>query len=319
MAPDNPAPSLPYDEAEIARYARCIRASRQVRWDIDTDVLRGRPFDFERKFLPDSLTGIAGLVFLSEEEKRLLSQVQGRTYASVFGLVERFISVKVLELASTQRMGNQIALEGLVRFTEEELKHQEMFRRIESVLDGNMPPGYVKTADANDVALSVLRESTWAVLALTCQFDLFTQVHYNESIAADAQLCPVFRDVFRYHWLEECQHAMMDEIEWARENRRLSPEQRDSAVNDFIKLLLSVDNMLSTQADADSNYFCMILGRVLASRDRLALRATILRAYRWQYIRSGMDQPHFRRLLTGMLTPAQLERIRLALSPALAT
>ena len=27
------------------RYARCIQSSKKVRWDIDTDVIRGRVFD----------------------------------------------------------------------------------------------------------------------------------------------------------------------------------------------------------------------------------------------------------------------------------
>jgi len=32
-------------------------------------------------------------------EKRFVSQIQGRTYANIFGLVERFINAKVLELS----------------------------------------------------------------------------------------------------------------------------------------------------------------------------------------------------------------------------
>jgi hypothetical protein len=49
----------------------------------------------------------------------------------VFGLVERFINAKVLELSRDHWMGDKVALEGLVRFCDEELKHQELFRRIE--------------------------------------------------------------------------------------------------------------------------------------------------------------------------------------------
>ena len=40
-------------QAETARYARCIKASKRVRWDIDADVIRGRDFDFTQTFLPD--------------------------------------------------------------------------------------------------------------------------------------------------------------------------------------------------------------------------------------------------------------------------
>ena len=41
----------------------------------------------------------------------------------------------------------------------------------------------------------------------------------------------------------------------------------------------------------------------------------MLRAYRWQYILSGAQHPRFLKLLTGMITPAQTERITRALAP----
>src|SRR5438105_368068 len=115
------------------RYAKCIEASKRIRWDIDRDVIRGRRFDFSKKFLPDGLSRIAELGFLLPEDSRLLSQIQGRTYANIFGLVERYIGVKTLELSQHHGFGDQVALEALVRMTDEELKHQELFRRLEQM------------------------------------------------------------------------------------------------------------------------------------------------------------------------------------------
>ena len=114
-----------------SRYARCIEASRRIRWDIDADVFRGRVFDYSQKFLPDGLSLVHELEFLDSAEKRFLSQIQGRTYAYIFGLVERFINAKVLEISQQHVLGDQVVLEALIRFSDEELKHQEMFRRIE--------------------------------------------------------------------------------------------------------------------------------------------------------------------------------------------
>jgi len=68
------------------RYAKCIDVSKRVRWDIDHDVIRGREFDFSQKFLPDGISKVDQLDLLSDEDKRLLSQIQGRTYANMFGL-----------------------------------------------------------------------------------------------------------------------------------------------------------------------------------------------------------------------------------------
>src|SRR5262245_36601976 len=73
------------DTTDSARYARCIKASKRVRWDIDADVLRGRQFDFSQKFLPEGLSQVDRLGFLTNDERRTLSQVQGRTYAYISG------------------------------------------------------------------------------------------------------------------------------------------------------------------------------------------------------------------------------------------
>jgi len=97
------------------RYASCIASSKRVRWDIETDVIRDRQFDRANKFLPDGLTLVNKLDFLSPDEKIYLSQVQGRTYANMFGLVERYINAKVLELSRDYWLGDQVALEALVR------------------------------------------------------------------------------------------------------------------------------------------------------------------------------------------------------------
>jgi len=304
---------------ETSRYARAIKASKKVRWDIDADVIRGRDFDFTQTFLPAGLSKVDELGFLSGSERRLLSQVQGRTYAYIFGLVERYIGAKVLELSGQHWLGDQVALEALVRFSDEELKHQELFRRIETMLERGMPAGYVKVADPNDVARVVLGKSTWAVLALTCHIELFTQTHYQQSIDPQPDLSPLWKDVFKYHWVEEVQHAMLDELEWVRENARVTLRQKEQAVTDLIELVAAVDGILQGQSAADATYFLSIAGRRFTGDEESAIRALLLRAYRWQYIVSGVQHPHFGRLLTEMTTEPQMQRIQAALAPIVAT
>jgi len=183
-----------------ARYARCINASRRARWDIDADVIRGRTFDLNQTFLPKGLSRVDRLPFLAPADARLLSQVQGRTYAVMFGLVERFINAKVLEVSRDHWLEDQTALLALVRFSEEEIKHQELFRRIEQMLAATMPAGYRATADANAVASFVLGKSTWSVLGLTCCIELFVQSHYEQSIDTEPELSPLCMFVLMYHW-----------------------------------------------------------------------------------------------------------------------
>ena len=300
---------------ETSRYAKCIEVSKRIRWDIDKDVIRGRKFDFAKKFLPDGLSKANELTFLTPAEKRFFSQIQGRTYANIFGLVERFIGAKMLEVSREHWLGDQVALEALVRFTDEELKHQELFRRLEAMTAEGMPAGYRFLPQPNDVARAVLAASTWAVLGLTLDIELFTQLHYRESIDPDNELSDLWKDVFLFHWKEESQHAIMDEMEFLREDAKLAPEQRDAAVNDLIALVGAVDGILQTQSKADADYFLIAAGRAFTSSEADAVHATMLRAYRWQYIVSGVQEPRFSEVLGSVITPAQGERIDAALAP----
>ncbi|HZM35375.1 MAG TPA: hypothetical protein VFC18_12885 [Burkholderiales bacterium] len=297
------------------RYAKCVEVSKRVRWDIDRDVIRGRNFDGAKKFLPDGLSKVRDLDFLSGDERRLFSQVQGRSYANIFGLVERFIGAKMLELSRSHWLGDQVALEALVRFTDEELKHQELFRRVEAMMAPQMPAGYAFLPQPNDVAGAVLSKSTWAVLALTCHIELFTQAHYRESIEADAELSELWKDVFLFHWKEESQHAILDELEWQRENARLTPEALDQGVNDLIALVGAVDGILQMQAKADADYFLRVGGRTFGRPEAERIGKTMLAAYRWQYIVSGVQDERFQKILGGMITDVQMKRIGDALAP----
>jgi len=303
---------------ESKRYAKCIEVSKRVRWSIEADVIKGREFDFTKKFLPDGLSKVAALEFLSASEQRLLSQIQGRTYANMFGLVERFIGAKMLEVSRDHWLGDQVALEALVRFTDEEIKHQELFRRIEAMIAAGMPAGYTFLPHPNEVASIVLGKSTWSVLALTCLIELFTQAHYRSSIDPDPALSPLWKDVFLFHWKEESQHAILDELEWKREDAKLAADARDAAVDDLIALAGAIDGMLQAQAAADTHYFVEICGRPITATEVERVRAVVLSAYRWQYIVSGVGEPRFAELLNGLITPAQGERIGAALAPILA-
>jgi hypothetical protein len=296
------------------RYARCIHTSKRVRWDLDEDVIRGRTFDVNQKFLPDGLSLADAFTTLSADEKRFVSQVQGRTYANVFGLVERFINAKVLELSRDHWFGDQVALEALVRFSDEELKHQALFRRIDTMVGDVLPDGYRFDVDPDAVGHVVLGKSTWAVLALTLDIELFTQLHYRQSIDRDSKLSELFKDVFLYHWKEECQHAILDELEWLRHDTGLTAEQRDLAVDEFIELVGAVDGILRAQAKADASYFAAKCGRVVHETEARTIEAAFLQAYRWQYIHSGAQHPHFCKVLSSLITEDQGQRIQAALA-----
>jgi hypothetical protein len=298
-------------------YLRAVAASKRARWELERDVLRGRALEQEHKYLPDGLSLANTLDFLSPAEQRFMSQVQGRSYANIFGLVERFIAAKVLELSQAHVLGDQAALEALVRFSDEELKHQELFRRMEQLAAQGMPEGYRFLPDPNEVARVVLARSSWSVLALTCHIELFTLAHYKQSIEPDAGLSPLFKDVLMFHWKEESQHAVLDELEWRRVDATLSAAERMKAVDDLLALVGAVDGILQQQAAADAIYCAKHLKRRLSALELASMQVTFLRAYRYQYIGSGIQQTRFPEILFGLVGDAEATRIKAALGPLL--
>ena len=278
---------------ETERYAKCIEISKKVRWDIDKDVIRGREFDFSKKFLPDGISKIDKLDFLNKDEQRFLSQVQGRTYANMFGFVERFIVGQISGRFSRNHwLGDQVALEALVRFCDEELKHEELFRRIEKMIDPGMPPGYIFRWNPNEVAAAVLSKSTWAVLGLIYEIELFTQTHYKESIEPD-EICPnCIRICFSFTGKRKSPTPL-----WTNENpiedQKLTPAEREHAVTELIELVSDVDGILQSQTAADVEYFSRNCRRSFREEEITKILTEVLAAYRWQSHSFRNDAPQF--------------------------
>jgi len=144
--------------------------------------------------------------------------------------------------------------------------------------------------------------------------ELFTQAHYRQSIDPDTELSELYKDVFLHHWKEECQHAILDELELARHDAGLTAEARDRAVDEFIELVAAVDGILKAQSAADAGYFAANCGRAVGGDEVRAIEAAFLAAYRWQYIHSGARHPHFAKVLSGLVTAGQGQRIQAALA-----
>ncbi len=115
---------------------------------------------------------------------------------------------------------------------------------------------------------------------------------------------------------EESQHAIIDELEWAREDAKLASDaQRDAAVDDLIALVGGVDGILQAQARSDAAYFLGVRGMAWDDARASQLHAGVLKAYRWQYIVSGALEPRFQAVLGSLASKAQVQRIQDALEP----
>jgi len=304
-----------------ARYAKCIEASRRVRWEIERDVIRGRRFDPDKAFLPENLSRVGELAFLTGAERRRLSQVQGRTYAGLFGLIEHGVAVTTRQLSQRRASGDPLAAEALACCIDEGLKHRALFRRLAQLAAGGLPEGHALVADADALARLVPVHSPWAALALMFGFEILALAHYRASLeGADehegqAALDPLWKDVFLSHWKEAAQHAILGELEWRAEHARLDAQQRERGVHDLVSLVAALDALLVPQAAADTALFLQDAGRAFTPAERAAVHDGVLRAYRWQYIVSGAQEPRFVEVVKELLTPPQRQRLGAALAP----
>jgi hypothetical protein len=66
-------------------------------------------------------------------------------------------------------------------------------------------------------------------------------------------------------------------------------------------LVASVDGLLQAQAKADVGYFATKCDRQAEEAEARAIEAAFLKAYRWQYIHSGAQHPHFGKVLFRLI------------------
>ncbi|MBG7602875.1 MAG: hypothetical protein IZT60_10060, partial [Gammaproteobacteria bacterium] len=147
----------------------------------------------------------------------------------------------------------------------------------------------------------------------TFQIELFTQSHYKQSIEPDENLSELYKDLFLFHWKEESTHALMDEIEWPREDKKLTAGERDRSVDELIELVVAVDGILQNQCADDVGYFLKNCNRSFDESELTQIRESVLAAYRWQYIFSGVQHKRFGVLLGNLTTEAQQKRINNAM------
>jgi hypothetical protein len=298
-------------------YAECLQNSYRVNWKI-ADVIAGRHFDPSRAWLPARLSGAARVSCLSPAEKLKLSQVEMGSYAHLFGFVEEFIAPKMLTLAEDFALDGREAFDALVNFAAEEVKHMNLFREVRVSVDGTLGFPLALLPGAKEVARVVLGKHTGAVLLLTAAIEWLTQLHYLSCFDRDETLDPFTRHIFKSHWLEESQHARMDHLETVRAFQSMSDDEKDRAVDDLIELVAAVDGLLQTQARLDVDNLQACLWRRLSAAERQEIEAAVLAAKRYTFIESGVTHPNFQELVGLVTTPAQQQKMQVALDALLA-
>ena len=291
-------------------YEECLHNSLKVAWKED-DILKNRDFDYSKRFLPNRLAGVDEIACLDAREKLKLNQIIGNAYCHIFAYVEEFIVPQTLEEAQRDIYGEEARLRALIRFAEDETKHQQMFRRSMALFEKGFGTACGVIPGREDVARVVLGKSRLCSLLLTSMIEWFTQLHYLEHVRSDERLDGLFRDLIKYHWIDEATHAKLDSLLINEIVGPLSPEQREHAVEELLELGGAVDGLLSQQADLDIESLQRATGRTFAEHERQDIKTNIQRAYRWTFLVSGLTHPTFVKIV-GELTERGRRRLEAA-------
>jgi hypothetical protein len=286
------------------RYETCLQGSITHAWTVD-DCFQGRDFDFSKPFLPERIAGVNGIACLSDDEKRMLNQIRGNSYCHIFAFVEEYIVPMVMDRARADVYGDETRLWSLLRFAEEETKHQEMLRRAcEQFAAGfRVPCGLVPGREA--VAEAVLATSPLTALLLTSMIEWFTQLHYVEHVRDRGELDELFRDILRFHWIDESRHARLDSLLIDEVAAGLTAEQREQAIDGLLELGGAVDGLLAQQMELDIDALHSAAGRPLSAGERDEIRAHQRRSYRWTFLVSGLEHPTFVDIVRQLTTTGE--------------
>lgn len=295
-------------------YQSALQTSEAVHWQIEDIIGGDKRLDFSRPFMPDSLARVKSLLFLTDDEKRILNQIRGNAYLSIFGLVEEFILPFVLDHARPQLADDDYRTRAYLGFAGEEAKHIHLFKKFREEFETGFGTSCPVIGPPEAIAKAILAHDPLGVALTVLHIEWMVQRHYTDSIRDDQNLDPQFKSLLKHHWLEEVQHAKLDTLMVEELAAGRTEEQILAAVEEYIEIGGFIDGGLKQQVEFDLDSFTRATGRELDESEKFQFRSVQLQANRWTYLGTGMTHPKVLQTLES-LTPKARQRIE-NISPA---
>lgn len=289
-------------------YKETIEASHRINWRIEDIIGGNKRLDFKRPFMPESLARVEELPFLNEVEKRILNQIRGHAYLSIFGLVEEFILPFVLDHVRPSLVEDDYRVRAFLQFAGEEAKHIQLFKRFSAEFQANFGTECAVIGPPREVAKAVLSHQSLAVALMILHIEWMTQRHYIEAIKDNRILDEQFKSLLRHHWMEEAQHAKLDTMMIEAIADKMNEAELEKAVDEYLEIIEFLDNGLKQQAVFDLESFKRAMGRKLSNEEHEEFIQIQHQANRCTYLGTGMIHPNFLETL-GALSEGQRKRI----------
>jgi hypothetical protein len=253
----------------------------------------GKNLDFSKPFLPESLARVESLGFLTPKEKLILNQIRGHAYLTMFGTVEEFILPFVMDSARPVSDDDDNRVRALLSFAGEEAKHIQLFKMFRQEFQQNFPVRCEVIGPPSAIASAVLSHHRLAVAILTLHIEWFVQRHYIDSVRDNQDLDSQFKNLLKYHWIDEAQHTKLDTLMIESMAKNYGKEEISKAFDEYLEMGIFLDNGLKQQVQFDLDSFARATGRVLNESEKKEFEQIQLQANRWTYIGSGMNHPNF--------------------------
>ena len=289
-------------------YRDTIIASLKVNWRIEDIIGGDKKLDFSKPFMPESLARVSGLSFLTDYEKRILNQIRGHAYLSIFGLVEEFILPFVIDHVQPSLDDDDYRVRAFLQFASEEAKHIQLFKLFGKEFTENFGTECKVIGPASKIAKTILAHEPLGIALAILHIEWMTQRHYIESVRDDSDLDPQFKSLLRNHWLEEAQHAKLDTRMVETLAEAMNEEMVERGVDEYLAIGGFLDAGVRKQTLFDLQSFEAATGRILNDEEREEFIEVQHQANRWTYIGTGMTHPKFLMSLER-LSPRQRERI----------
>ena len=273
-------------------YKDALAASERMKWTIQDVIGAEKTLDFSKPFLPESLARVQSLSFLTPKEKLILNQIRGHAYLTMFGTVEEFILPFVIDTARPVTE-DDYKIRALLAFAGEEAKHIQLFKMFRAEFQKGFGTSCEVIGPPSTIASAVLSHHPLAVAILTLHIEWFVQRHYIDSVRDNGDLDSQFKNLLKYHWIDEAQHTKLDTLMIEAMAEKYSPEEISKAMDEYLEMGLFLDQGLAQQVQFDLDSLSRATGRVLNEQERKEFEKIQLQANRWTYIGSGMNHPNF--------------------------
>lgn len=276
---------------ETPSFEAIVATSERVAWKLD-DVLSPREeLDFGRPMLPESLAETHGSGLLEAREALVLNHIRSHGYLATFGLVEEFILPYVLHHVDDRAAEELAETRALLAFATEEAKHIELFRRFAAAFTRGFGRPCPVIGPAEAIAQEVLGRDPLAVGLLILHIEWMTQAHYKDVVRDTEELEPAFRRLLHMHYLEEAQHARIDEWLVLKQASERTACEREQAIHGYLDLVGFFEAGFRDQAELDVATLEQVLQARLLPKHRRRLVEQQHRSLCRTYLRAGAHHP----------------------------